>query len=111
MPYALCERHGGAIAPHGCQHVAERVWHYIYPGHTTFVDLDGFFFCGWLCDQCLGVLNTHGLQEFLSGRSDRESYPSEDTLDPLLELIDLQPMCAACFRELSPASDQPTQPA
>ena len=105
MPYVICQRHGGGIAPHGCRHVAERIWRYEPPGSTTFIDLDGFFFTGWVCDHCFAVLKAHGLEDILASRTDSGAYPSEETLDPLLDLIDLQPMCAACFRELYPTSD------
>ena len=111
MPSVICQRHGGGIAPHGCRHVAERVWRYQQPGHTTFVDLDGLFFFGFICDDCLDFLNSHGLREFLGRRVGCKDYPSDEAIDPLIELVDFQPMCAKCFGELSAPSEHTTEQA
>ncbi len=101
MPYVICELHGGAVAPHGCRHVAESIWKRRIPGHTTFVDLDGLFFKGWVCDACLDTLTRNGLQAYLARKEAFQDYPPEEEIDPLIDLLDLQPMCARCFEELS----------
>lgn len=109
MPIVICETHGRAIAPHGCRHVAECVWARRHPGHTTHVDLDGFFFTGWICDACLNVLDSKGLQPYLARHKGFHDYPPEEQIDPLIDGLDLQPMCAKCFEELSKASFQSTK--
>jgi len=101
MPYVQCKTHGGAIAPHGCHHVAECISAQQSPGHTTFVDLDGFFAKGWVCDACLEALRCNGLDLVTARKEGFAGYPSEDEIAPLLDLLDFLPMCAKCFEELS----------
>ena len=108
MPYVICKIHGGATAPHGCRHVAEDVSARRPTGHITHVDLDGFFFMGWVCDACLSTLNSNGLQTYLRRKDGFKDYPPESEIDPLIDLLDLQPMCAACFEELSNESSNRT---
>jgi hypothetical protein len=66
-----------------------------------FVDLDGVFFMGWLCDACLSTLNSNGLQAYLERKETLNDYPPESDIDPLIDLLHLHPMCAKCFEELS----------
>ena len=55
---------------------------------------------GWVCDACLGMLNSKGLQAYLERHKHFQDYPPSEEIDPLLDLLDLQPMCAKCFEEL-----------
>lgn len=101
MPIVMCQLHGYTGASHGCHHVAEAVWARRPPGPTTLVDLDGVFFLGLVCDACLDMLNSKGLQAYLKRKETFRSYPPEGEIDPLLDLLDLQPMCGKCFEELA----------
>jgi len=47
------------------------------------------------------MLNSKGLQAYLKRRENSQDYPPEEEIDPLLDSLDLQPMCAKCFEELS----------
>jgi len=55
---------------------------------------------GWVCDACLSTLNNNGLQAYLTRKESSNEYPPEGEIDPLMDLLDLQPMCAKCFEEL-----------
>jgi hypothetical protein len=101
MPFVICAIHGGGIAPHGCEHVAKLISARQAPGRTTHVDLDGIFMMGWVCDACLETLNRHGLQAYLARHKGLPDYPPEEEIEPLLDLLDLQPMCSKCFEGLS----------
>ena len=101
MPKVICDVHGGNIAPHACRHVADQVWTGQAPGRMTYVDLDGFFFMGWVCDVCLAALDGKGLQAYLASRKDREDYPPEADLDRFLDGLDLQPVCPKCLEMLA----------
>jgi hypothetical protein len=106
MPAVICATHGMNISPHGCRHVSERIWERQPPGHVTYVDLDGFFFTGWICDLCLSLLNGNGLQAYLEKHKGFKDYPEDKEMDPLIDLLDLQPMCSKCFQELSDANSR-----
>src|SRR5262245_18093479 len=101
MPFVICNLHGGAVAPHACPHVSDDIWARRPPGQVTFIDLDGFWIMGWVCNACLDALNGKGLQEYLERRNSFQGYPPAEEIDPLIDTLDLQPMCAKCFEELS----------
>lgn len=101
MPYLVCKIHGGVLAPHGCRHVAESIRARHPPGHTTLIDLDGWFFKALVCDVCLSALNDHGLQTYLARKESFDDYPPEHEIEPLIQVFDWCPMCARCFEELS----------
>jgi hypothetical protein len=99
MPKVICPIHGGNIAPHVCPHVVKSVLANVPLGNLTFVDLDGFFFMGWLCDHCMTV---DGLKSFLADQQlgILSEDQKEEQIDRLIELIDFQPVCPKCFEEL-----------
>ncbi|MDP1588337.1 MAG: hypothetical protein Q8M07_11370 [Prosthecobacter sp.] len=94
MPFVICEQHGGNVAPHACSHIAEKVWRKEAPEKTTFVDLDGFMFCGWVCEKCRAI---EGLNEFLAKKEITDIDVSDADLDTLLDRLNFQPVCPKCF--------------
>jgi hypothetical protein len=100
MPFVICKTHGGAIAPHGCRHVAEDICERRRPESLVFVDLDGLLLKGWICGACEGVLKEHGLQRYLQQPGPVREYPPADQVEPMIDVLDLQPMCARCFEEI-----------
>ncbi len=100
MPAIICKIHGRHIAPHGCNHVSQKIWNYENPGKVTFVDLDNFFVMGWICNECLEKLNNIGLQEYLLKLPNYKDYPPDEEITKFIDLLDLQPMCPKCFEEL-----------
>jgi hypothetical protein len=114
MPYLICPIHGGNIAPHVCRHVADKIALRQSPGPLTHVDLDGIFFMGWVCPNCLQTLNDHGLQTYLErfGQPKRlgesTDSPPEAEIDPLIEWLDVVPTCPKCFEELFNVDMLPT---
>jgi catechol 2,3-dioxygenase-like lactoylglutathione lyase family enzyme len=40
-------------------------------------------------------------QAYLTRKETFQDYPPEDEIAPLIDLLDLQPMCARCFEELA----------
>jgi hypothetical protein len=97
MPVVICKSHGRNPAPVLCHHAAKAVWANQPFEKVTFIDLDGFTFRGWLCDDCLGLSE---IKRFRKSPGTIHETFSESEIERLLGLIDLQPVCLKCFEGL-----------
>lgn len=97
MPVVICKSHGRNFAPVLCRHAAKAVWAHQRLEKVTFVDLDGFMFRGWPCDNCLALDEIQLFRK--SPRTIYEDF-SEAQTERLIDIIDLQPVCPKCFESL-----------
>ncbi len=103
MAFIICNIHGGAGAPLVCLHIAAMICENKKLGQISYIDLDGFFFAGWVCPECLNALNLKGLQSYLEKREGNEDYPPAEEIDTLIRDLDLRPVCPKCLEDLCPS--------